>query len=236
VGSKRFKNLGCAYCVEQKSVAGDHIFAREFFLPVDRDQLPQAPVCARCNNEKSKLEHYLTAILPFAGRHNQSCENLSELVPKRLSRNQALHRELQEGLMDVNLNEGGVTSKTIAFPIREGTIESLFGYIVRGLSWYHWGTYINPDNEIEPLILTADGGRFFQENFFSLRPGKHVLANIGNGAVIYEGVQGVDSPQISIWRFRFYGGMMLAGSSEASASSEIGVMSGPPEAIESNPQ
>ena len=229
MGSKRFKNLDCAYCVRRKSVTGDHIFAREFFLPRDRDRLPQAPTCEYCNNEKSKLEHYLTTVLPFAGRHNQSLENLTELTPKRLNKNHSLQRELQEGKVDVNVSGNEVASKTTGLPVREGTIEALFNYIARGLSWHHWGVYMNPDNEIESLALTAYGEKFFQDNFFSLRPGKRVLANIGNGTVIYEGVQGVDSPQISIWRFRFYGGITLVEAGSPHASTEIGVISGPPD-------
>lgn len=229
MGSKRFKGLNCAYCVRKKSVTGDHILAREFFLPADRDHLPQAPTCEFCNNEKSKLEHYLTTILPFAGRHKQSFENLTSLTPKRLNKNQALKRELQNGHTQLNLIENGLDSRATALPIRQGTIEALFSYVVRGLSWHHWETYLDPESEIESLALTSEGSKFFQDNFFSLRPGKHIFANIGSGTVIYEGIQGIDSPQISIWRFRFYGGMMLTDTVSRDFSNEIGVISGPRE-------
>jgi 5-methylcytosine-specific restriction endonuclease McrA len=75
--SKKFKGKTCAYCGEREAITGDHVFAREFFLPSDRADLPQAPICGECNNEKSKLEHYLTTVLPFGGRHPASAENLS---------------------------------------------------------------------------------------------------------------------------------------------------------------
>ena len=52
------------------------------------------------------------------------------------------------------------------------------------------------------------------------------LVNLGNGSIIYEGVQGVDCPQITIWRFHMYGGMILA-QGTAETSTEIGAMSGP---------
>ena len=45
------------------------MFAREFFLTDRRAQFPKLPACETCNNVKSKLEHYLTAVLPFGGRY-----------------------------------------------------------------------------------------------------------------------------------------------------------------------
>lgn len=95
--SKKFKDKRCAYCAERNAVTGDHIFAREFFLSAARANLPQAPICLECNNEKSKLEHYLTAVLPFGAKHKASLENLASMVPKRLGKNARLHRELVPG-------------------------------------------------------------------------------------------------------------------------------------------
>jgi hypothetical protein len=225
MASKRFKNLNCVYCVQRKSIAGDHIFAREFFLQENRNNLPQVPACEECNNEKSKLEHYLTALLPFGGRHARSRENLNQLVPGRLSKNQKLHRELQSGQIRATLFENGNSAETIALPIREGAIEELFRYVVRGLAWYHWKTYMPPDSKIEAIALTAHGAMLFDKHLFSLRSSNHVLVNIGSGTVIYEGMQAVDAPQISVWRFRMYGGMLLSGE-DGLSSTEIGVLSG----------
>jgi hypothetical protein len=65
--SKRFKGKICVYCCEKSSADGDHVFSRQFLLEADRINLPKVPSCRSCNKEKSDLEHYLTAILPFAG-------------------------------------------------------------------------------------------------------------------------------------------------------------------------
>lgn len=225
VASKRFKNIDCVYCMEQKSVAGDHVFAREFFLPADRDNLPQVPTCEECNNKKSTLEHYLTALLPFGGRHAQSSDNLSQLVPGRLKKNEKLLRELQSRQTTAAVVEDGNETEVTALPIREGTIEELFRYIVRGLAWHHWGTYIFPQSNVEVSALTPDGATLFEQHLFSLRSNNRVLVNLGNGTVIYEGMQGVDAPQISVWRFRMYGGILLTEKGDV-GSTEIGVTSG----------
>lgn len=227
MGSKRFKNLICAYCATRTSVTGDHVFAREFFLLEHRQNLPQAPVCDYCNNEKSKVEHYLTALLPFGGRHVHSTKNLTEHVPKRLKKNQQLHKELNQYQSRVNLVENGRSSEAMALPIRPNAIESLFTYIVKGLAWHHWRAYIDDkDCSVEVMVLSDHGRQFFQNNLFSMYSPNRVLGNLGEGTVIYEGVQGIDCPQITIWRFHMYGGMVLAEDS-VQASTEIGAMSGP---------
>lgn len=115
--SKKFKEELCAYCGERSAVTGDHIFAREFFLTEDRADLPQAPICTQCNNEKSKLEHYLTTVLPFGGRHASSAENLGSIVPKRLARNAKLHRELAIGQEDIPAGTLGEHGGGIAIPL-----------------------------------------------------------------------------------------------------------------------
>src|SRR5690242_13724910 len=92
--SKKFRGKTCTYCVERTATQPDHIFAREFFLPRRRHGLPKVPACQTCNNDKSKLEHYLTSILPFGGRHADATATFSDLVPGRLAKNAALQRQL----------------------------------------------------------------------------------------------------------------------------------------------
>jgi hypothetical protein len=96
--SKKFKSKTCAYCCAlEASVVGDHVVAREFCVKDKRDNLPQVPSCDRCNNEKSALETYLTAVAPFGARHADSTRNLTTLVPPRIARNRKLHQALAAG-------------------------------------------------------------------------------------------------------------------------------------------
>lgn len=115
--SKKFKGQRCAYCAERDAITGDHIFAREFFLPSARADLPQAPICQECNNEKSKLEHYLTTVLPFGGQHSASLENLTSMVPKRLRKNARLHSKLAAGRRKTSTHtSGGESMHTMTIP------------------------------------------------------------------------------------------------------------------------
>jgi hypothetical protein len=92
--SKKYKGKPCVYCTMRISSTADHVFARKFFVEMRRGDLPKVPACARCNGEKADLELYLTAVLPFGGRHADATENLSTLVPGRLAKNARLHRDL----------------------------------------------------------------------------------------------------------------------------------------------
>src|SRR4051812_19921101 len=92
--SKKFKGKTCVYCGKE-SMTADHIIAREFFLRDRREDPIKVPACEDCNREKSRLEHYLTTVLPFGARHADAAENLSSMVPSRIRRNEKLASELR---------------------------------------------------------------------------------------------------------------------------------------------
>ena len=226
MAGKRFKDLLCAYCSARSSCTEDHVFARAFFLEKHRANLPKAPACRECNTEKSALEHYLATVLPFGGRHFDAHETLIEKVPQRLNRNQRLHREIREGTTEIELIEGSTSSLALAVPVIGEAIEKAFVFIVKGLAWHHWRIYLDGRVRVVAQSLTADGCVFFEENFFSRRPAKRVAVDLGEGTFVYEGVQAVDVPTVTAWRFRAYGGALFVGDDDL-ASNEIGVVSGP---------
>lgn len=93
--SKRFKGKTCVYCTgEGISQTADHVIAREFLPVAHRGDLPKVPACEPCNHAKSRLEHYLLAVLPFGSRHPTASSMLDSEVPRRLARNPSLHRNL----------------------------------------------------------------------------------------------------------------------------------------------
>ena len=207
--SKKFKGKRCAYCAEREAVTGDHIFAREFFLVSERANLPQAPICDECNNRKSKLEHYLTTVLPFGGLHPTSLENLESMVPKRLRKNAKLHRELAAGQQRVLTKApGGEHQHTLTIPLDGPRLDELFAMIARGLIWYHWQVYLEKNYAVQTHSVTQFGERFFDDYLFKLNARNRVRGSPGNGAFTYEGAQAVDDPGITIWRFNIYGGLV----------------------------
>ena len=132
MSSKRFKEKLCAYCSEKPSVTGDHIFAREFFLGSARGNLPKAPISRECNNEKSKLEHYLTAVLPLPVGMPTPWRILHRWFHVRLQNNAKLHRQLlvrSSGRSPARWRQDGTTVP----PDREGLI------------WHHWKVYLEKE-------------------------------------------------------------------------------------------
>lgn len=219
--SKKFKGQRCAYCSIREATTGDHIFAKEFFVPAARANLPQAPICDHCNNDKSKLEHYLTAVLPFGGRHADASVNLASMVPKRLGKNIKLHRHLRDGQRIVCVpDKEGKDEETTAIPFDGEKLEQLFSMIVRGLIWYHWRAYLEDAYMVRTHTVTALGLRHYEEKLFSKNVRARVIGNLGNGTFVYEGVQGVDDVALTVWKLAVYGG--LAAYEDETASEALG--------------
>lgn len=207
----------------------DHVFAREFF-PIDkRSNLPKVPSCKKCNDDKSKIEHYLTALFPFGGRHKSAYETLKEMVPKRLRKNPKLHRSLADETAYVwSQKPSGLYKPSMVLPINFESISALFKYVVKGLTNYHWGVYLTDDILIEIIPLTLAGEKFFEERFFRLNCKARTKVSLSENTFWYEGVQGLDCPEITAWRFSIYNGLQLGGSEEPhEPSSLIGAYSGP---------
>ena len=90
---KGYKGVRCVYCQDREAGTADHVIARGFFPEDKRGDLPKVPACSECNNAKSKLEHTLTAIMPFGAQHADASKAL-EMAEPRLAKNKKLHEWL----------------------------------------------------------------------------------------------------------------------------------------------
>jgi hypothetical protein len=226
--SKQYKGKTCAYCAEDgASQTADHVLAREFVQVEHRSQIPKVPACIACNNKKSALETYLAALLPFGGRHAESIHNLATNVPKRLAANQKLHRELAQQQGRIWSREpSGLLVRTMILPLDGDRLHELVGMIARGLMFYHWNVALGPGTVVEVYSLTAREDAQFAQ--YTAMPAKRrAVNNIGNGALAYEGAQGIDNDVVSFWRLSLYGGIMTTGADAKEASSSFGILTGP---------
>ena len=212
--SKKFRGQRCAYCVQRSSTTGDHVFAREFFLEHQRNDLPKVPACETCNNLKSRLEHYLVTVLPFGGQYQDAADMLQSRVPGRLARNSKLKRQLAIGIRSeqvVDATGQSLTRTTV--PFDGDKLEQLFGLIVRGLIHHHWGIYLPGDYVVDAAAM-REPGQVLWENLRAHQEVKHRVArDLGQGTVRYEGIQSGRDPSFTAWQFRLYGHAMLGGDS-----------------------
>jgi hypothetical protein len=213
--SKKFKGKTCIYCGTAKSSqTGDHVFAREFFLPDRRDNIPQVPACIKCNNEKSILEHYLITILPFGGKHLDAYQNLAKMVPRRLEKNNKLHWQIAQNRENIWIEKNGIFLQSMKIPFDSSKLDKLFCFIVKGLMWHHWNILLSTDTFVRAGCIMEIAETAFQ-NFFNGNARQRVSVDLGVGTFKYEGVQGVDNPELSIWKFSIYGGLQLGDSPQA---------------------
>jgi len=189
---------------------GGHVFARECFRLDRRGGLPSVPACQPCNHQKSLLEHYLATVMPFGGRHPMSSALLNEAVPKRLAKNQKLHRRLTRGFTDITAMEDGAPVETFAVPFDSDKLTALFAMIARALTWHHWNAIIPPAYPVSATVLNPHFEPTMRAIF--LRPRRaQARGELADGLFRYEGALSADEPPLTLWRFQAYGGLVLGG-------------------------
>ncbi len=203
--SKTYKNKTCIYC-GAVSTTGDHVVPRSFFLERDRQNLPQVPACSACNDKKSRLEHYLGAVMPFGARHSTAGIALQVQVPKRLEKNKALaaqlDRSLEESLKEVVA--GTRPPDEVSLAIDPLKVLDLARYIAKGLAFFHWQVLLDADDRCESLFPSRDGMALL-DRFFQSKRTNQIAKNLGRDTFLYEGRQDPLNPKFTIWRMSLYG-------------------------------
>jgi len=200
---KGYKGVPCVYCNARVAATADHVIARGFFPEDKRGDLPKVPACSECNNAKSKLEHTLTAIMPFGAQHTHAGQALA-MTGHRLGKNRKLHDALAAGVAyTVRSVNGGPWQFEMTVPINNRDIEKLCEFMVRGLAQHHWRVDLGPDHFVRASFLN-EAGRHRFDSFFT-GAGANVQQNLGNGVFTYEGVQSQDCPELTLWKMSIYG-------------------------------
>ena len=209
-GSRKFKNKPCVYCADGIADTGDHVFPREIFEIEDRGYIPKVPSCTRCNNEKSKLEHYLLTALPFGGTHTNALKSLSVDAARRLNKNKKLKNQLSQeigyGYVPKGKNE---LERRMRVPFIGEKLDRFSEYAGRGLLWHHRSCRV-PNGYSVAAFTPSPLGLEFVESFFSLNKMHHVKANLGNGTARYKGAISESEEPLSIWAIQLLGGLTVA--------------------------
>lgn len=210
--ARGFTGQLCAYCgIRESTRSGDHVFARAFFLEEQRANLPKVPACVQCNGEKAQLEHYLATVLPFGGRHTDAGANLQQQVPERLAQNARLHRELAAGRETIEIEDGDGQRKTgtTALPFDGEKFLRYAEFLVKGLLFRHWQIVLKPGFGVRVMTPTnAVAGQLI--TILARNARQRVKGDLGSGTITYEGAQGTDYAEMSVWTISIYAGVVLA--------------------------
>ncbi|MGF1733666.1 hypothetical protein [Photobacterium kasasachensis] len=233
-GSKKYKGKLCVYCRVNQSTTADHVFPRELFQLEHRGLLPKVPSCEKCNNEKSKLEHYLTAVLPFGGTHIDAETALSVDAAKRLKRNQKLQDRLRESAKDIVLQSStGTVENRLAVAFDSDSLHNLVGFIGRGLIWHHWGAYLPIESSFK-VFTPSEAGIEFLHNLFNLSTKYRVnTTSLSVDTVRYKGVMSESDMGLSVWAIQFLGGTTVVDEDSNSIfkNSFVAMVTGSPESL-----
>jgi hypothetical protein len=173
--------------------------------------LPKVPACLQCNGEKARLEHYLATVLPFGGRHQDATANLQDQAPRRLAENARLHRQLAEGRETIEIDLGGEVSETatVTIPLDGEKLLRYCEFVVKGLLWHHWEVILKAGFGVRVIAPTSAVAPQLV-GMLTRNPRQHIKGDLGSGTFVYEGAQGNDYPEMSVWVISFYGGIVLS--------------------------
>jgi hypothetical protein len=87
----------------------------------------------------------------------------------------------------------------------------LISFVVRGLIWHHWRTYLSQQDFVTVMFLTGAGAAGFQEHVLALKTDRRVFNDLGRGPVQYEGAQAADTRELTVRRLSMYRGLLLSG-------------------------
>jgi len=212
--SKLYSGKDCAYCGKQRtSTTADHVIAREFFFKGDRGNFPKVPACEQCNHEKSKLEHYVTAVLMVGSQLPEGDRYRREMVSPRLARNLKLMREV--GFFDRPelVNANGVIQPMRKLKVDANKLMSLMGLITKGLYYHHFRKPLSPDFCPHVVMLHPDREADVWSSMAHLFPPgvPKVNGDLGHGTFIYAGMRSVANEAFSVWEMAFHNGIPLHG-------------------------
>ncbi|WP_316365376.1 HNH endonuclease signature motif containing protein [Candidatus Thiodiazotropha sp. CDECU1] len=220
--SKKYKKKLCVYCAERPSSTADHVIAREFFGINRRANLPKVPSCSTCNNQKSRIEHYLTSVLPFGSNHSSAREIFTLSAEKRLKKNLKLKRHLSSKISKRwTQNENGLYTYNMQLPIEQKFIIRLFEYIAQGLLYHHFNVVLGLEFFVNAVAVTDHGYNNFYNQFIGESKLGVVTANLADNGFSYIGRQGKDYPEMSIWFMKLYDGIKLVDVNGNDTSSHI---------------
>ena len=109
-------------------------------------------------------------------------------------------------------------------------MEELFAMIAKALAFRRFDIRLENGYSAIASLFTNEGEAFFQQMLAS--GSTHVSGDLGAGTFTYEGAQAKDDPQLTMWRFRIYGGVDFGGDPNVYGASSLAIaVTGRPELI-----
>jgi hypothetical protein len=152
-------------------------------------------------------------VLPFGAKNADAAEILRKLVLPRLENkaNAKLLRELQKGY---------ALSGGTSIPFKHEPMEELFEMISKALALQHFGVRLGEGYSATAALFSNEGEAFFEQ---MLAAGKYVSGDLGEGNFTFEGAQAPQYPELTVWRFNFYGGVDFGGDPDVNGPSSLAI-------------
>lgn len=198
-------------------------------MPNDRQNIPKVPACIECNGVKSKYEHYIATVLPFGGRHGQAKENLTTMVPKRISKNRNLLYNLRESFQK-RQNQSFPEELGTPIDFDHETLIEWFKYVGFGLMWHEFDHLVPPSYQIDVIALSDFGETKFR--LFFNYDGFRIKRTIGADVVRYEAIASKSDIGVGAIMLDLYNEALFIDNATDTGvtASKFGIMVGPADA------
>jgi hypothetical protein len=100
-------------------------------------------------------------------------------------------------------------------------MEEFFEMIAKALALQHFGVRLGDGYSNTASLFSNEGEAFFEQ---MLSAGEnHVSGDLGQGNFTFEGAQAPQYPELTVWRFRFYGGVDFGGDPDVNGPSSLAI-------------
>lgn len=107
--------------------------------------------------------------------------------------------------------QNGILLPAMTLPLHGDRVGELFKFITQGLLYHHFGVVLDRQKHGVWAGFLNRAGEEVHRKLLSSNARTRIKENIGAGALVYEGAQGMDFPEMSIWVFQLFGGLRTSG-------------------------
>lgn len=192
----------CTYCGDDVGSTNDHVVAKSLLQVDHRQQNIWVPSCCKCNNQKARLEDYISAVFLMSMDVPQA---IRYSAVRRLSVNSKYIRSISQSSepLQVTLDDGSVVPGR-SFHIDNRAISDLYRFIATGLYRHHTAKIIDWYSLLAVATDYIDGDEEHLERAFLNSDFPKFHGSLGHGSFEYTGTVTDDKLGLSIWKMRLY--------------------------------
>jgi hypothetical protein len=163
-GKNRRSSDTCVLCGERKATTKEHIPPKALFLEKPKEYLT-VPACLECNNSTKLEDEYLLQAMAAGSLWGEGTDVWKNKVIPKLDNYKKTKAGLRNQTLvkDIIINSGQIIKMPVLNADKK-RIEKSLRKLACGLYWWHTGSILRSDVEIQSLLLNpVNGPKYFDD-------------------------------------------------------------------------